>query len=387
MQIKIGNKIKELRSRDLRKQEELANALGVTCQAVSRWEQGIGYPDMEMIPAIANYFNVSIDELFGYSKDREEKLKGILETADKALLTQGRLLVKGNGDITECVEMLRSASEEFPSEPEVFIRLVTSLNTLGWQKYGVKGKYKDGTEYIGDDTDHNAQNPCWQEAVAVSEKLMKMKLTAEQRGTALVTVIPLLKRMGRHDRAKELACAQDSLLYCKEILLPRTADGEEQDRYQGETIIALLHQLYAVIVNSVAAKSTVYTTEYARQVLGSLAELFEKIFCDGRCGEQHEILGYIYLVLADYEARYGGDIKKAVDFFGKGFEHHNVYCSICEVGGEYAYSAPLVSKVVIAETKLPPTSENFWKYEAENMDPRLRAKLNKNKKYAECFMQ
>ena len=50
-----------------------AGVLGVSPQAVSRWEANGGYPDMELIPAIANFFNVSIDELFGYSKDRQEK--------------------------------------------------------------------------------------------------------------------------------------------------------------------------------------------------------------------------------------------------------------------------------------------------------------------------
>ena len=86
MKVNIGTKIKELRHRDSRRQEDLANALGITYQAVSRWESGAGYPDMEMIPAIANYFNVSIDELFGYSKEREEKLKNILQNALKAFL-------------------------------------------------------------------------------------------------------------------------------------------------------------------------------------------------------------------------------------------------------------------------------------------------------------
>ena len=78
MNIKIGEKIKNLRARDGRKQEDLANALGVSPQAVSRWEANGGYPDMELLPAIANYFNVTIDELFGYSKDRQEKLKAII---------------------------------------------------------------------------------------------------------------------------------------------------------------------------------------------------------------------------------------------------------------------------------------------------------------------
>jgi transcriptional regulator with XRE-family HTH domain len=61
MQLNIGAKIRELRKRDGRTQDALAEALGVTAQAVSRWESGGSYPDMEMIPAIANYFHISID--------------------------------------------------------------------------------------------------------------------------------------------------------------------------------------------------------------------------------------------------------------------------------------------------------------------------------------
>ena len=52
MQITIGKNIKDLRKRDNRTQEDLAKALGVTCQAISRWESNGGYPDMELVPAI-----------------------------------------------------------------------------------------------------------------------------------------------------------------------------------------------------------------------------------------------------------------------------------------------------------------------------------------------
>ena len=79
MQIKLGEQIKALRRRDGRTQEDLANALGVTAQAVSRWEKGICYPDMELMPSMANYFGVAIDLLFGYDSGREQKINTLAE--------------------------------------------------------------------------------------------------------------------------------------------------------------------------------------------------------------------------------------------------------------------------------------------------------------------
>ena len=78
MQLNLGTKIRELRRRDGRTQETLAEALGVTPQAVSRWESGGSYPDMEIMPSIANYFGVTIDALFGYHNDREIKIDAII---------------------------------------------------------------------------------------------------------------------------------------------------------------------------------------------------------------------------------------------------------------------------------------------------------------------
>ncbi len=59
MSLNLGTTIRALRKRDGRTQE----ALGITAQAVSRWEQSLASPAMELIPAIANYFGVTIDSL------------------------------------------------------------------------------------------------------------------------------------------------------------------------------------------------------------------------------------------------------------------------------------------------------------------------------------
>lgn len=63
--IAIGNRIKLLRIRRCLTQGQLALALGVTPQAVSRWEVGRSYPDLELLPVIAAYFAVSTDFLLG----------------------------------------------------------------------------------------------------------------------------------------------------------------------------------------------------------------------------------------------------------------------------------------------------------------------------------
>ena len=68
MNLLIGKKIKQMRrERDLT-QEEVAAHLGVSFQSISKWERGDGYPDITMLPALANYFKVSIDELLGISE-------------------------------------------------------------------------------------------------------------------------------------------------------------------------------------------------------------------------------------------------------------------------------------------------------------------------------
>lgn len=135
MQIRIGESIRALRHRDGRRQEDLADALGVTAQAVSRWETNTVYPDISVIPAIANYFHVTIDELFGYNSDRDERLASIIAATDKVFAD--------DGDMTECAEMLRNAVGEFPSEPKLFMNLGFVLLQLGWQKYGARMYTKD----------------------------------------------------------------------------------------------------------------------------------------------------------------------------------------------------------------------------------------------------
>jgi transcriptional regulator with XRE-family HTH domain len=61
MTVKIGAIIKKLRAENNITQDVLATAIGVTPQAISRWEAEGGYPDIELLPALADFFSVSTD--------------------------------------------------------------------------------------------------------------------------------------------------------------------------------------------------------------------------------------------------------------------------------------------------------------------------------------
>lgn len=64
--MKIGSKIKELRKARGITQEQLAHSIGVSFQAVSKWENGITLPDIALAPSLAAFFGVTMDELFDY---------------------------------------------------------------------------------------------------------------------------------------------------------------------------------------------------------------------------------------------------------------------------------------------------------------------------------
>ena len=69
----IGNKIKELRKARGITQEQLANSIGVSFQAVSKWENNIALPDITLAPALASYFDVSLDTLFEFNLKKIEE--------------------------------------------------------------------------------------------------------------------------------------------------------------------------------------------------------------------------------------------------------------------------------------------------------------------------
>ena len=67
-------------------QEQMADILCVSPQAVSRWETGATYPDISLLPSVADFFDVSVDELLGASKAKAElKIEDYLKQFQEAI--------------------------------------------------------------------------------------------------------------------------------------------------------------------------------------------------------------------------------------------------------------------------------------------------------------
>lgn len=121
MAMKIGDKIKFLRKAKGISQEALAQVLGVTFQAVSKWETNVTAPDVGLIPAIASFFGVSIDELFDYNVyENERKIDMICRDAARHRLT----------DPAKAEEILREGLRQFPADEKLLTVLVYVLWAL-----------------------------------------------------------------------------------------------------------------------------------------------------------------------------------------------------------------------------------------------------------------
>lgn len=118
--IRLSENIKRYRLMKEMTQTQLAAVFNVSEQAVSRWENGNTYPDITLLPAIADYFGISIDELMGMETYKDEK------TIDSILQT-----VKENerkGQISENVTLLWDAAQKYPTNYNILLYLAGQLN-------------------------------------------------------------------------------------------------------------------------------------------------------------------------------------------------------------------------------------------------------------------
>lgn len=364
MQVNIGEKIKELRKRDGRKQEDLANALGVTAQAVSRWESNGCYPDMSLLPAIANYFHVSIDSLFGYDNDRDLRIKELTMKVNRYFVEHNLY----NSDNTPVIELLRSSLEEFPGEPELLRLLALSLAAQGEQEA-------------------EKPNPYLTEAANIFEGVLK------ENNSVINQLLFIYTSMGDYAKAEKKAQEQPSMQTCREVLLASIdegrkspCDGKKQEKYLGEVILTLLHELELFLNKAVAGNDKLNHSKEGLELLTEVQKLYEKLFAGDDYGDFHSDLCMLNLNCARIAARIP-DYDSVASFFDSAYHHYTEHEKMMQERRNNGYpdkcfSAPLLEEAGTGSVPIVICRMDYFKDLIDSLPENIKARIISNPKYA-----
>lgn len=338
MQLDLGQNIRQLRRRDGCTQEALADAIGVTSQAVSRWEANGGYPDMEMIPSIANYFGISIDELFGYNNERSKRIDALVaKIADMNSQNNGK-----DVNLDECIALARNALAEFPGNEKIMLSLASVLYNAGYVRYG-EYHLSDEEGYDVYDAQRHRTYVEWREAIALYEKVLKTMENGESRHRAVCELTQLYLNVGEHTRALELIETAPDIYGAREFLKTKATDGRKRAKAYGEALLRTTRACSELMVSGVIAFEKNMLPADKVQGLRSAIDVFSIICPDGNFGQHHSYVARIYTLLSLYLWL---DDKKDEAFtaLDNALEHFELFgaCLGKETG---YYTAPLVSLV------------------------------------------
>ena len=143
--MELGKEIHRLRNNRGITQEALAEALNVTAQTVSKWERGTSMPDVQMLPEIAVYFGVTIDQLFVMSPEQQ------MERIENRIYSQGLF---GETEERQLEQQLHTFAEKPECAGQATLLLTKLYNHQAEQYRLLAVEYgKEAVEKTGGDSD------------------------------------------------------------------------------------------------------------------------------------------------------------------------------------------------------------------------------------------
>lgn len=204
--LKLGENLKKFRLQRELTQEQLADVLGVSAQAVSRWENGTTYPDITLLPTIASYFEITLDELMGMEDFKsEEQLKELIAQLDEN---------GSKGLIYENILLLRDAVKTYPTSYQLQFRLVNQLMFCG---------YKDGRGLTEDEKmDLN------REAAEIGNRILSHCTDGVIINQTTQQLCYIYSRLGEKEKAIEYAMKLPNIGSTNTVVLGDLYEGEQQ---------------------------------------------------------------------------------------------------------------------------------------------------------------
>ena len=180
----LAENLKKYRIKKNLTQEELADLLGLTPQSISKWERAESYPDITLLPALANIFETSIDLLIGMDTIRAEQTRYNIHSKATDL--------QRAGDYAGAEKVYRDALLIYPNKPGMLLGLAGVL--------ALQGKAEDAIAYI--------------------ERGLPLSENEKQKATMRAVLCFLYLQCGNSQKANMLASELPHMRESREVIQP-----------------------------------------------------------------------------------------------------------------------------------------------------------------------
>lgn len=174
-------------------QEDIADYLNITPQSVSKWERGETYPDITLLPALANIFETSIDLLIGMDTVRAVETRHNIHKRAKEFM--------GSNQLDSAEKVYRDALLIYPNKPGMILGLASVL--------ALKGDSEEAVELI--------------------EKGLPLSVNEKQKATMRAALCFLYLKCGNTEKAKILASELPHARESREVIEPVIAQAPNDD--------------------------------------------------------------------------------------------------------------------------------------------------------------
>lgn len=204
----FGERLKKLRHDNKVTQDTLAEYLGISYQAISKWENSLGFPDISFIPAISNFFGVSADFLLGIDLEKsEQKIENVLSEARKFTHT---------GEIEKSINLIEETLKSFPNEHRLLCDLI---------EYKVMTWASDDLEWCAD--------------IETRANLILRDCNIDKiRHKTIANLAFAYSFSGQKEKVLEIAELLPDVAYSKKQLLSLSAPVKERAKYKSDCILS-----------------------------------------------------------------------------------------------------------------------------------------------------
>ena len=202
MLVCLGENIRRLRTANGITQEQFGYEMGVSAQAVSRWENGATYPDITMLPMIADFFDVTLDELMGRGRE--------LETDEREAFFKRVRQMHSRGEIADILKAYDKMLQKYPNDAYL---LHGKANILYYSQFKKSQTVADANEII---------SLC--NKVNCSDNI-------GMRCGANALLVRVYARIGQLEEARKLANGLPSFEVGRELLISECLHCEEKNEH------------------------------------------------------------------------------------------------------------------------------------------------------------